>query len=113
VNNKNLTYFLISILLEWSVATSAQEKYHIYETQSTDTVVTIAKRFLYSHQREYGGHIEEYINDLKHWNPHITDWQIIPEATPVYVDFPYQTFPAPKLSIKNKTSVENELISSE
>jgi hypothetical protein len=64
--------------------------YNIYQTKSYDTVDTIARKFLPTHEREYGkNHIEEYINDLKFWNPKVSDWEVIPVDTEIYIDYPF------------------------
>jgi len=109
MDKKILLFLIIWCLLGKPVPCDASEKkYHIYETQTYDTIEIIAKRFLSSHQREYGNHLEEYINDLKFWNPHITNWKLIPESTQVYVDYPYPPFPAPRLTLGNSEEESHE-----
>lgn len=90
--------FILLFVLD-STTYAAEKKYQIYKTQSTDTVETIAKQFFPNHQKDYGNHIEEYISDLKHWNPHVTNWKSIPDMTPIYISFPYPPYPAPPLSL--------------
>lgn len=86
-------------LMIFSSAIAEEKKYNIYVAQAYDSVEKIAQRFLPTHQREYGNHIEEYINDLKFWNPHVKNWKSIPEYTEIYVDYPYPPYPAPALSV--------------
>lgn len=74
-----------------------------YQTRTYDTLERIAEKFFSRHQKQYGKkHIEEYINDLKHWNPHVANWKEIPVDTEIYVDYPYPPFPAPTLSFTYK-----------
>lgn len=111
--NKKASIFVLILLWMISAASAAEKKYNIYVTQQHDTIENIAKRLLPSHQTEYGNHIEEYINDLKFWNPHVKNWKIIPEYTQIYVDYPYPPYPAPELSIAHSPTPLTEEIEAE
>lgn len=102
--------FIFGILV--AVSLLEAKEYNIYLARPYDSVERIAKQFLPGHKREYGDHVEEYINDLKYWNPHVKNWASIPKNTEIYIDYPYPPYPAPELSIRNENS-DAELITTE
>lgn len=85
----------------------------IYTTKGDDSAQLIASEFLPSHKMQYGDNVNEYIKDLKKWNPQITNWDHIPEGSELYIDVPITPHIgfqyAPKLGKKNVKPVSEFL----
>lgn len=109
---KQLPILFIICILSSGKLYAFEKRYNIYETKPYDSVQSVARQFLPTHQREYGSHLEEYINDLKFWNTHVKNWNQIPEHTEIYVDYPYPPFPAPRLSEKKDKFIDSESVPS-
>lgn len=54
-----------------------------------DTLQSIAKRNFQQVKIKYGDRIHDYEEDLKKWNPKITDWNKLQKSQLLYVDYPY------------------------
>lgn len=59
---------------------------------SGDTIETIAKRNIDRVRIKYGKRYKDYEEDIKKWNPKITDWKHPPENQLIYVDYPYNHY---------------------
>lgn len=68
--------------------------YEVDQIKSGDDLEKIAKRNLDRVGIKYGEDLKIYAEDIKKWNPNITDWSNPPKNDQIYVDFPY----APHLS---------------
>lgn len=68
---------------------------HAYEIdviKSGDNLESIAKRNIHRVSIKYGKNYKDYAEDIKKWNPKITDWAHPSKDQQIYVDFPYDHY---------------------
>lgn len=78
--------FVIFFSFFYSCTTRAYETDYI---KKDDNIETIAKRNFNKVSLKYGGNFQDYEEDIKKWNPKITNWKNPPVNQYIYVDYPY------------------------
>ncbi|MDD4976290.1 MAG: LysM domain-containing protein [Bacteriovorax sp.] len=81
---------LLSIIVFFSLQSS--HAYLVDHVRQGDTSESIAKRNMHQVWIKYGEHYKDYEEDIKKWNPKITDWKNPPNDELLYVDFPYDYY---------------------
>lgn len=66
--------------------------YETYKIRDRETLNDIAVRFVKNYPAKYNGRIDDYKNDLKIWNKHISDWNQLQEGTKIYIENPFPVF---------------------
>ncbi|MBC7540689.1 MAG: hypothetical protein H7281_17855, partial [Bacteriovorax sp.] len=64
----------------------------IDKIKKDDNIETIAKRNIYKFKLKYNNRLTDFQEDIKKWNPLISDWSQPPENQNIYIDYPYSSF---------------------
>jgi hypothetical protein len=95
----------LSLLFTLSAAISAAE---IDVIQKDDNIESIAKRNIEGVQLKYNNRLQDYQNDIKKWNPRISDWQHPPLNQKIYVDYPYSHYLTSSTWTPDLNSIESK-----
>lgn len=68
------------------------QAYVVDNAKKGDTLETVAKRNIENVQTKYGSRIKDYEEDIKKWNPFISDWNHLSKNQKIYVDYPYDYY---------------------
>lgn len=82
---------LIATVLFFCALTSSaiDFKYDTHICGENETLDSIAKKYIRSHELAYRGDLERFKQDLKKWNKQLEHWYPIPEFTKIYTAYPY------------------------
>lgn len=87
--------FLLGLLIVCSIPdlfARSTELPAIYMIKHKESLEDIAVKLLPKNKIKYGKRIEDLKEDLKDWNPHITNWNEIPLDSNIYIENPYPVF---------------------
>ncbi len=93
-----INFYIIASALFILLAINAAEAIETDKIQVCDTIESIAKRNFKNVSVKYGARFKEYEDDIKKWNPEITDWKRPPKKQLIYVDYPYNYYVAGSMS---------------
>ncbi len=81
---------IATVLFFYALTSSAIDfKYDTHICGENETLDSIAKKYIKSHELAYRGDLERFKQDLKKWNKQLEHWYPIPEFTKIYTAYPY------------------------
>ncbi len=81
--------FLFLFFLSLQIGAQAKSTDFIFENE---TLSDFARRNIVDKEIRYGNDINQFINDIKKWNPKISNWNNLKSGTQLYIDYPYPEY---------------------
>ena len=91
-----MQFYLLLLLIHTFCPTNlfaqSDAEQNIYMVKQQESLDILAVKLLPKFRIKYGKRIDDLKQDLREWNPQITNWSAIPAFSNIYIEYPYPPY---------------------
>ncbi len=105
----NSAYYIVRIFviinlffLSLNFASANEPRIDIHTVEPKDTIRSVAYSYISKNFPEKLENVEAYINELIYWNPHVANWNQLPDGLNIYLGYPFPSNMEERVSFSSR-----------